>query len=137
MAATGRPPWEPSTKDREQVKTLAGRGVPEKMIAAIIGVDKNTLRKHCANELTTGRAFAVANVMGATYKAAMAGEFKHAQLFLANMADWHLTQKVEHSGRIDTERLERGKARAIAAAAAAGGTLLTGDGEAAEPAPSE
>ena len=124
----GRPPWKPTAKDRETVKTLAGRGVPEKMIAAIVGVDKITLRKHCANDLLEGRAVAVSNVTGAVYKAAVAGDAKMARLFLANTIGWQLTQKIEHVGRIDTGRIERGRARA---AAAAGGTALTGDDDSA------
>lgn len=129
-ARVGRPPWEPTAKDRENVKTLAGRGVPEKMIAAIVGVDKLTLRKHCAQELVEGRSFAVTNVLGAVYKQALSGDFHHARLYLANTIGWHLTNKIEHTGRIDTARLERGKERAIAAAR---GTLLTGDGEDSDP----
>ena len=119
-----RKPWAPTQKEREQVKSLAGRGVPEKMIASIMGVDKLTLRKHCPEELTSGRALAVANVMGKSYEQAMKGEFKFAQLFLANMAGWHLTQKLEHTVKVDTARLERARARALSAA----GTALTGDG---------
>lgn len=119
MATAGRPPWEPTEKQRAEVRAMAGRGVPEKMIAAVVGVDKITLRKHCADDLLAGRSVAVTNVLGALYTQAMKGEYKHAQLYLANTIGWHLSQRIEHAGVIDTARLERGKARAIAAATGA------------------
>lgn len=121
---TGRPPWVPTDRERADVNEMAGRGVPEKMIAAIIGVDKLTLRKHCAEDLIEGRARAVKTVLGSLYGAATEGDFHSARLYLANTIGWQLTQKIEHVGRIDTGRLERGRARA---AAAASGTVLTGD----------
>ena len=110
----GRPPWVPTSEQREQVKTLAGRGVPEVNIAVLMGVAKHTLRKHCKAEIEAGRALAVSNVLGAVYKAALAGEFKQQQLYLANTIGWTSSHKVELSGSLKvSERLERARARKL------------------------
>jgi hypothetical protein len=108
----GRPPWQPTAEEREKVKALAGRGVPEVNIAALVGVSKHTLRKHCKDDIEAGRSVAVSNVLGAVYKAALAGEFKQQQLYLANTIGWTSSHKVELSGSLKvSDRLERAIAR--------------------------
>lgn len=50
----GRPPWEPSDKERGQVQAWADAGYTQEDIASRIGVDAKTLRKHCRQELDFG-----------------------------------------------------------------------------------
>jgi hypothetical protein len=47
---------------RDRVRRLAGVGVPQHDIAAIVGCDEKTLRKHCRIELNRGVAEANAAV---------------------------------------------------------------------------
>lgn len=87
----GRPQWQPSQQQREQVRSLAGRGVAINHIAIIVGVDKDTLMLRCGEDVDAGRAFAVANVTGVLYKRALSEDpnaFKERQLFLVNCAGW-------------------------------------------------
>ena len=51
----GRPPFEPSDQQRQQVQTLAGAGNESDVIAAVIGISEPTLRKYFWPELVQGR----------------------------------------------------------------------------------
>jgi hypothetical protein len=59
----GRPPYEPSDRERETVRRLAGYGMPIEDIAAMLPkvgpngdhMNERTLRKHFAAELAEGR----------------------------------------------------------------------------------
>lgn len=66
----GRPAYEPSDKERLQVKTLAGMGVRDYEIAKVIGLSEPTMRKHFAHELEVGHIEANAKVAQSLFKAA-------------------------------------------------------------------
>lgn len=53
---TGRPPYQPSDKDRRVVEMMAGWAIPEERIAKVLTIDPKTLRKHFAEELEVGHA---------------------------------------------------------------------------------
>ncbi len=48
----GRPPFEPTDKDRRLIKEMASCGTPQAGIARTIGITVNTLRKHFKDELS-------------------------------------------------------------------------------------
>lgn len=50
----GRASHRPDPNSRRQVEAMAGYGMPETDIAAAIGVDAKTLRKHYRSELDLG-----------------------------------------------------------------------------------
>lgn len=52
----GRPPYEPSDKDRRVVEMMAGWAIPEERIAKVLLIDPKTLRKHFGEELEVGHA---------------------------------------------------------------------------------
>ena len=56
MNPRGRPAYEPSDKDRRVVEMLAGWSVPNERIAAVLGIDPKTLRKHYREGLDVGYA---------------------------------------------------------------------------------
>lgn len=66
----GRPSHEPTSQLREQVKTMAGLGVPDYDIAKVVGVSPPTLRKHYAEELDVGHVVANAKVAQTLFKTA-------------------------------------------------------------------
>ncbi len=66
----GRPPFEPTEKDRRQVRLLSGMGVPDYDIAKVIGLSLPTLRKYFAGELELGHIEANAAVAQSLYKMA-------------------------------------------------------------------
>jgi hypothetical protein len=67
---------------RKEVQSLAARGVPQDSIAALIGCDAKTLRKHCRDELDRGMAEANSQVVGALFENAVNGNIA-AQIFWA------------------------------------------------------
>src|SRR3954454_13695176 len=66
----GRPSFEPSQSERQMVEAMAGCGVPEADIAAVIRIAPKTLRKHFREELDTGHIKANAKVAGNLYRIA-------------------------------------------------------------------
>lgn len=77
----GRPPYEPTPKDREQAKTLAGMGLRVRDIALVLGLSLPTLRKYFAQELAVGGAVANANVAKSLY--GQATDAKHPSVVAA------------------------------------------------------
>ena len=55
-ARVGRPPHEPTDRQREQVQGLAALWVPQRAIASFLGISENTLRKRYPDELERGAA---------------------------------------------------------------------------------
>ena len=71
----GRPAWQPTAKDRETVRTLAGYGVAQDKIAAVLRITDRTLRKYCRHELDTGATDATAQVAQSMYRMALRGPY--------------------------------------------------------------
>lgn len=53
-APVGRPEYEPTYRDREDVKLCKADGWPDDRIARCLGISRNTLLKHFAEELEIG-----------------------------------------------------------------------------------
>lgn len=62
--ANGRPPYEPTDKDRKMVEVLSGFGIPAEKIAHVVGVSLPTLHKHFPFELERGAATVEAKLAG-------------------------------------------------------------------------
>ncbi len=60
----GRPPHQPSDKDRQMVEVLAGFAVPTAKIADVLGITQPTLLNHYETELRTGAAKVEATLVG-------------------------------------------------------------------------
>ena len=54
--------YEPTSEQRKTVKALSGFGVPQDAIAAYVGIDPKTMRKHFRDELDRGSVEATAKV---------------------------------------------------------------------------
>ena len=65
-----RPEYKPTDKDRATVQTMAAYGIPQPDIAAVVGCDEKTLRKHFRQELDTAATQANARVAAALFKKA-------------------------------------------------------------------
>lgn len=95
----GRPAWQPTAKDRETVRTLAGYGVTQDKIAAMLRITDRTLRKYCRDELDTGATEANAQVAQSMYRMAIRGpysvRFQAAKFWLAARAGWRDTDRAE------------------------------------------
>jgi hypothetical protein len=66
----GRPQHEPTDRARQQVRTMAGLGIAQEDIAAVMKISKPTLRRHYRHELRTGHIEANAKVAGQIFKMA-------------------------------------------------------------------
>ncbi|WP_109658762.1 hypothetical protein [Mesorhizobium loti] len=73
MAKRGRPAWKPTTAIRRTVEEMRSCGESEATIARSLGIDADTLRKHCADELDNGFSHRRREVIGLLYKSARSG----------------------------------------------------------------
>lgn len=99
----GRPSHKPTDQTRRTVESMSAYGIPQEDIAAVIGVDSKTLRKHYRVELDTAEAKANARVAETLYRKAtdaeMSGPSVTAAIFwLKTRAGWKETDRLEHSG---------------------------------------
>ena len=83
----GRPQFQPTPDQRETCSILAAGQMSEEAIASVFGITRPTLRKHFADELTTGAAKRNAAVVVQLYRAAMDGNAAALRLWLARQAD--------------------------------------------------
>lgn len=80
----GRPRYEPTEKDRQQVSDLAGGGMTHEAISLVMGVARQTLENNFKVELTTGAAKVRAEVLAAMLESAKKGNVAAAKMYLAN-----------------------------------------------------
>ena len=95
----GRPPWEPSEKDREAVRLMTAVGVPQVAICRHLGVSDKTLYRHCRHELDCGAAEANTMVGQSMYQMAIRGpyavRYQAAAFWLKCRAGWKETSTIE------------------------------------------
>jgi hypothetical protein len=72
-AKVGRPEYDPMLSDRTKVEQLVFAGMTHDDIARVLGISAPTLRKHFADEIATGRAKVMAEIMLAQIAAAKGG----------------------------------------------------------------
>ena len=85
---TGRPEYKPTAKDRAYVDALASYGVSEEDIARVVGVSRNTLRKHYVHQLETGAIKANAQVARFLFVAAKRGSVPAMMFWLKCRSGW-------------------------------------------------
>jgi hypothetical protein len=96
----GRPEFEPTDAERKQVEALSGYGLPIDQIAVLVrdGIHVETLRKHFATELQSGKAKANAQVGKTLFQKVMAGDTTAAIWWSKTQMRWAETQKHELTG---------------------------------------
>lgn len=102
----GNPPFQPSDEQRSKVRTYA-KTFPvhgEHFIARLIGVSRDTLRRHFADDLELGRAEMLASVGSQMITRALNAESESAKgdldaqkFILARLGGW--STKVEMTGK--------------------------------------
>ena len=100
MPGAGRPAFEPTDAERKQVEALSGYGLPIEQIAVLVrdGIDTDTLRKHFATELLSGKAKANGQVGKTLFQKVMAGDTTAAIWWSKTQMRWAETQKHEVTG---------------------------------------
>jgi hypothetical protein len=66
----GRPRYEPTLKDKGTVQAMLSYGVPQDDVAAVLGIDAKTLRKHFPAEIRSAAIHANATVKQALFHTA-------------------------------------------------------------------
>ena len=89
---------EPNDNSRKQVETSAGLGLPHEQIAALIGIDDKTLRKHYRAELDIGKAKASASIARSLYNKALGGDTTAMIWWTKSQMNWSETVKQELTG---------------------------------------
>ena len=95
----GRPAFEPTDHERKQVEAMSGYGLPIEQIAVLVrdGIDYDTLRKHFAQELISGKAKANAQVGKTLFQKVMAGDTTAAIWWTKTQMRWAETHRLEHT----------------------------------------
>ncbi len=70
--AGGRPSWKPTLDDRTTIERMKFCGESDATIARSLGVDVDTMRKHCPEELANGYANRRREVVNLLFEAAKA-----------------------------------------------------------------
>lgn len=96
----GRPAFEPTDHERKQVEAMSGYGLPIEQIAVLVrdGIDTDTLRKHFAQELVSGKAKANAQVGKTLFQKVMAGDTTAAIWWSKTQMRWKEVQQHELTG---------------------------------------
>lgn len=97
----GRPAFEPTDSERKQVEALSGYGLPIEQIAVLVrdGIDTDTLRKHFATELVSGKAKANGQVGKTLFQKVMAGDTAAAIWWSKTQMRWKEVQQHEITGK--------------------------------------
>lgn len=88
----GRPAYEPSDRDRAQVKALAAMGATMFEISLVMSLSEPTIRKHFHLEITTGGIEANAKVAQSLFRQATAADKPNvtaAIFWLKSRAGWN------------------------------------------------
>lgn len=94
----GRPPYEPSERDRKLVGLAAALGGTHEQIAKTIGVSKPTLYRHYRNELENGLYNANLAIATRLFKKAMDGDTTSCIFWLKCRGGWRETDRHELVG---------------------------------------
>ncbi len=103
-----RPSYIPDQATQKQVEAMAGCGIPEADIAAVLKIDPKTLRKHFRDELDLGHTKANAQVAGFLFNAARNGNVTAQIFWLKTRARWReVPAEHRHSGSLGTYDLTK------------------------------
>jgi hypothetical protein len=64
MRKTGRPPHQPTERDRKTVEALAGFGIPAAKIANVLSLGQSTLYRYYGEEMKRGSAMVESKLIG-------------------------------------------------------------------------
>lgn len=98
----GRPPYEPTEKDRSFVKTMVMARAQHVHIAAVLGITSKTLRKYFRHEIDFGCDKANANVVANLYRQAIKNDprcISAAIYWTKAQMGWKEREVHEHTGK--------------------------------------
>lgn len=86
-------------ESQRQIESMAGFGLTQSQISAIIGVSVDTLARRFPEAMAVGKAKAVAMVAQSLYKRAIAGDNQAAIFYLRSQAGWIDRTGVQVTGK--------------------------------------
>jgi hypothetical protein len=97
----GQPSFKPTDAERKQVEAMSGYGLPIEQIAILIrdGIDADTLRKHFAQELISGKAKANGQVGKTLFQKAIGGDTTAMIWWSKTQMRWKEVQQHEIVGK--------------------------------------
>lgn len=98
----GRPPYQRDERTARQVEAMAGYGIPLAMVARVVGIAENTLRKYYLDEVELGATKANAKVIESLFRKATGegqGAVAAAIFWAKTRCGWRETtvQEVSHT----------------------------------------
>lgn len=102
-------PHEPTPEFRQRVCDLVMCGTPIYLIAEVLEIDDDTLRKHYKRELATAKTEAIQRIGKTVYQQALEGNEKSQALYLKTQGashGWVEKQVVENVSADDTKELK-------------------------------
>lgn len=97
---------KPTDEQRAQVLALGECGIPEKKIAAYIGVSYNTLRKYYEEELLTAGLNKVMQVAGALFDNALSGNVTAQIFYLKTRGGWREPENVDDNKEESVNKIQ-------------------------------
>lgn len=94
----GRPKFEATPEIKKQVEALAGYGIPQEQIGAIVGCSDDTLRKYFAEDLLKGKAKANAQIAQTLFNKAKSGDTSALIFWAKTQMKWKETTVNEITG---------------------------------------
>lgn len=96
----GRPPHEPTEKDRATVKAMSAYGIPQEQIARVIKINSETLRIHYRDELDLGVIEANAKVAETLFHQGVRDGNTTALIWWTkSRMGWKERQELQHTGK--------------------------------------
>ncbi len=97
----GRKPFSPTKEERAMVEEMAGKGMTQEHIGALIrdGIEESTLREHFKKELVRGKAKACMAVGGSLFQKATIDKDSTAMIWWTKtQMGWSENKRVELTG---------------------------------------
>ena len=91
---TGRPEFKVTSAAQKTVEAMVAYGIPERVIAGIVGCSEPTLRKHFSAEIDQAQSRANAKVAETLYQQAIAGNTTAMIFWLKCRAGWRERQEL-------------------------------------------
>ena len=90
----GRPAHVPDQNSRIMVQTLAAHGTPHRIIAAVLGVARDTLRRHYRVELSEGFELIKGKIQATVAVRALEGDLNAAKFWLLRWCpEWRVVKE--------------------------------------------
>lgn len=104
LVRRGRPPHEPTDKNRATVKAMSAYGTPQDQIARVLDIDSSTLRIHYRDELDLGVIEANTQVAKTLFNQGVKDGNTTALIWWTkSRMGWKEKHDIEHSGGINLQ----------------------------------